>query len=125
MKNMPDHHPRRGDQFEAWIKFTRDQHRDPRQPRPVRGLTDAQLRSEAGWEALDHLLDEYRLAADTGQTLEEIVNEDPPDLRPDGPEFVEKKSAVIPRPTLNPPLEVQYRTKKKTRQTPENPFGGA
>lgn len=57
MRNMVDHHPHRGDQVEAWIKERRD------------SVVD-----RTKWFALDDLLDEYRLAADTGLSLEEVVN---------------------------------------------------
>lgn len=61
MRNMEDHYPRRDDQVAAWIKDRRDES------------------ANAAWAALDDLLDEYRLAADTGQTLEEMVNGEHPD----------------------------------------------
>jgi hypothetical protein len=57
MRGMPDHHPQRDDQVAAWIKDRRDAHKN----------NDL-------WAALDVLLDEYRLAADTGWSLEEVVN---------------------------------------------------
>jgi hypothetical protein len=58
MRNMPDHHPRRGDQVEAWIKARRDE-------------WDYDTHS---WRALNDLLDDYRDAADFGLSLEEAVN---------------------------------------------------
>jgi hypothetical protein len=66
MRNMQDHYPHRGDQVEAWIKDRRDQH-EPKQPGTEHLIG-------AAYDALDNLLDEYRLAADTGQSLENIVN---------------------------------------------------
>lgn len=65
MRSMADHHPQRGDQVEAWIKDRRDQN-----------TWDGDTRNPA-WEALDDLLDEYRLASDTEQSLEIIVNGEP------------------------------------------------
>ena len=62
MRNMQDHYPHRGDQVEAWIKDRRDQY-------PKDTATYG-----AEWNALDLLLDEYRLASDTGQSLENMVN---------------------------------------------------
>lgn len=54
--------PRRGDTVEAWIKRQRDSyHRKERY-----GEADV-------WYALDHLLDNYRLHADTGTNLNEEV----------------------------------------------------
>lgn len=46
-------YPRRGDKVEAWLKDCRDQHRA--------GSVD--------WHAIDALLDQYRLDADTGSEL--------------------------------------------------------
>lgn len=46
--------PHRGDLLEAWIKARRDEQRP----------------TGEGWSALDDLLDEYRLAADTGESLQ-------------------------------------------------------
>lgn len=66
MRNLEDHYPRRDDQVAAWIKHRRDEHSKPEDG--TRHLIGA------AWEALDALLDEYRLAADTGQSLENIVN---------------------------------------------------
>jgi hypothetical protein len=57
--------PHRGDAVEAWIKAHRDAE-DLSGPLDVYGP----------WDALDALLDEYRLAADTGQTLAQIVKGD-------------------------------------------------
>lgn len=79
MRNMPDHYPRRGDQVEAWIKDRRDEHKS----RSDWGDTVA--------EALDNLLDEYRLAADTGQSLENIVNGEPEDTSETRPPKTGKK----------------------------------
>lgn len=64
MRNMQDHYPQRGDQVEAWIKDRRDSN----------GNKESHGSEAAAWFALDDLLDEYRLAADTGQSLENIVN---------------------------------------------------
>lgn len=69
MRNMQDHYPHRDDQVAAWIKDRRDA-----QPEPEDGTRH--LIGE-GWTALDNLLDEYRLAADTGQSLEVVVNGEP------------------------------------------------
>lgn len=65
MRNMQDHYPQRGDQVEAWIKERRDE-RVPNGP------------ETPAWYALDNLLDEYREAADTGQSLENMVNGEQP-----------------------------------------------
>lgn len=56
--------PRRGDEVEAWIKRTRD-------------LYNRQGRygDVIAWNALDDLLDDYRLHADTGQPLDVHVSE--------------------------------------------------
>lgn len=51
---------RRGDQFEAWLKAQRDDHRDDDRGR---------------WSAYDDLLDRYRLHADTGTPLGEHLCE--------------------------------------------------
>lgn len=71
MRNMQDHYPERGDQVEAWIKDRRDKQG------PFR------YEDNEAWGALDNLLDEYRLAADTGRSLENMVNgdEEPPEPR--------------------------------------------
>lgn len=50
------HLPHRGDAIEAWIKSKRDEH----------GAHREDSGSEA-WTAVDNLLDDYRLAADTGE----------------------------------------------------------
>lgn len=49
----PSHSPRRGSDVEAWLKAERDKYQE---------------RTEA-WYALDELLDDYRLRADTGRGL--------------------------------------------------------
>jgi hypothetical protein len=67
MRNMADHYPHRGNQVEAWIKDRRD----------ALGSSSAEP-----WQILDDLLDEYRLAADTGMSLEEIVNIDITEAQP-------------------------------------------
>lgn len=54
--------PARGDHVEAWLKARRDEHTD--------GYT-----RDPDWETLDHLLDDYRLHADTGTPLVEHVCE--------------------------------------------------
>ena len=64
MGSMPDHYPHRDDQVEAWIKDRRDQ------IRLDTPLGDVMV----GWIQLNDLLDEYRLAADTGMSLDEVVN---------------------------------------------------
>lgn len=51
--------PRRGDEFEAWIKRQRDEFSVGSYP----------------WNALDELLDSYRLHADTGTPLDGVVSE--------------------------------------------------
>lgn len=63
MRNMQDHYPHREDQVEAWIKDRRDQFKE-----------GSPGYSDILFQALDNLLDEYRLAADTGQSLNEVVN---------------------------------------------------
>lgn len=50
------HKARRGDEVEAWIKAARDEYTE-----------DPDM--EGPWDALDNLLDDYRLAADTGRPL--------------------------------------------------------
>lgn len=52
--------PRRGDHVEAWLKAQRDQHVDAYGRPPE-------------WHALDRVLDDYRLHADTGIPLGEHV----------------------------------------------------
>lgn len=52
--------PRRGDAIEAWLKAQRDEY---------------EQRSSPQWQALDDLLDTYRLHADTGTPLGEHVCE--------------------------------------------------
>lgn len=47
--------PRRGDQFEQWLKAQRDEFE----------------RGDSVWPVLDYLLDEYRLHADTGTPLDQ------------------------------------------------------
>lgn len=54
--------PARGDDVETWLKTQRDRHTD--------GYT-----RDPEWEALDCLLDRYRLHADTGTPLGEHVCE--------------------------------------------------
>lgn len=56
----PEHQPRRGDEFEAWLKAQRDEYG---------------TRSSREWRALDEVLDTYRLHADTGTPLGEHVCE--------------------------------------------------
>lgn len=53
--------PRRGDEVEAWIKRTRDSYCSP--GLEYEGCGQA-------WYALDDLLDDYRLHADTGTSLD-------------------------------------------------------
>ena len=55
--------PRRGDQFEAWLKAQRDEH-------GWQGSNDRRL-----YDAFDNALDRYRLHADTGTPLGEHVCE--------------------------------------------------
>lgn len=57
---MTDPIPRRGDQFEQWLKAQRDEYEQ---------TTSAQ------WRALDEVLDTYRLHADTGTPLDQHVCE--------------------------------------------------
>jgi hypothetical protein len=47
--------PRRGDAVEAWLRAHRDRH--------------ASVTRDPEWEALDWVLDDYRLHADTGTPL--------------------------------------------------------
>lgn len=51
--------PKRGDEVEAWLKHVRDEY--------PHGYGE--------WNALDNLLDEYRLRADTGLTLDRPIEE--------------------------------------------------
>lgn len=51
------HRPRRGSDVEAWIKETRDSHNY----------------HDDTWHALDALLDDYRLKADVGASLDQEV----------------------------------------------------
>ncbi|NUS82703.1 MAG: hypothetical protein HOY75_08115 [Streptomyces sp.] len=55
--------PRRGDEVEAWLKERRNEH-------GWKGSNDRRL-----YDALDHVLDQYRLHADTGTPLGEHVCE--------------------------------------------------
>ena len=54
--------PRRGDQFEAWLKAQRDEY---------------EVHSSPQWAALDEVLDTYRLHADTGTPLSEHACDGP------------------------------------------------
>lgn len=56
--------PRRGDEVEAWIKRARDSY--------WRGEGYADVDA---WNALDNLLDDYRLHADTGTSLDTEASE--------------------------------------------------
>lgn len=56
----PETQPRRGDEFEQWLKAQRDEY---------------EVRSSPQWGALDEVLDTYRLYADTGTPLGEHVCE--------------------------------------------------
>lgn len=59
---MSEHYfPKRGDAVEKWLKQRRDEY-----PKPESGTIHL-IGME--WTALDNLLDDYRWAADTGQTL--------------------------------------------------------
>jgi hypothetical protein len=49
--------PRRGDQFEQWLKAQRDKNRE----------------GSEGWNFFETLLDDYRLHADTGTPLDQHV----------------------------------------------------
>jgi hypothetical protein len=53
LRSLAADHPRRGDEFEAWLKAQRDEH-----PRPSHA-----------WFMVDCVLDTYRLHADTGTPL--------------------------------------------------------
>lgn len=53
--NPPAVLPRRGDQFEQWLKTQRDDFE----------------RRDSVWPVLDYLLDQYRLHADTGTPLDQ------------------------------------------------------
>lgn len=68
MRNMADIYPHRGDQVEAWLKDRRDQYSHPETGTPM------EANQYVAWTAIDNLLDEWRLASDTGQSLEEVVN---------------------------------------------------
>ncbi|WP_327066812.1 hypothetical protein [Kitasatospora sp. NBC_01302] len=48
--------PRRGDQFEQWLKAQRDEY---------------EVESSEQWKALNEVLDTYRLHADTGTPLDQ------------------------------------------------------
>lgn len=63
------HRPERGDEIEAWIKAVRDGHLS----------TGPDGRTEA-WYALDDLLDDYRLHADTGTPMLEEVQGPHPEV---------------------------------------------
>lgn len=52
--------PRRGDQFEQWLKQQRDQYSEAH---------------DTQWDVIDGLLDQYRLHADTGTPLDQHVCE--------------------------------------------------
>lgn len=88
MANMADHYPHRGNPVEAWIKDRRDRFTHPETGTPM------EIDQYSAYKALDDLLDEYRLAADTGQSLEEVVNgeHEPP------PKGELKKKTKKPRP---------------------------
>jgi hypothetical protein len=58
---MKEHHwPKRGDEVEEWLKKRRDE---------IKGSHPMEA-----WTAIDEMLDDYRLAADTGQTLVALEN---------------------------------------------------
>jgi hypothetical protein len=83
MANLQDHYPHRDDQVAAWIKERRD---EIRKNTPLGEFMN-------GYRQLDDLLDEYRLAADTGRSLEEMVN-DPNGERDSGERHERKKKRV-------------------------------
>lgn len=70
MRNMQDHYPHRDDQVAAWIKDRRDAFCHPETGTPMK------VDQYKAFEVLDNLLEEYRLAADTGMSLENVVNEE-------------------------------------------------
>jgi len=55
--------PRRGDHVAAWLKAQRDQHVDGYDSPPPE------------WHALDRVLDDYRLHADTGTPLDQPLGD--------------------------------------------------
>lgn len=61
-----DHRPQRTDQVEAWLKAKRD------------GFNRDDPYGRGLWHVMDSILDEYRLAADMGMTLEEILTYEGP-----------------------------------------------
>lgn len=61
-----DHRPQRTDQVEAWLKAKRD------------GFNKEDAYGRGLWHVMDSILDEYRLAADMGLTLEEVLKYDGP-----------------------------------------------
>lgn len=61
----PPHRPTRGSDVEAWIKTSRDAWRPADGSLPL--WPD---RARVAYDALDDLLDDYRLHADTGTTLD-------------------------------------------------------
>lgn len=61
MAGMPDHYPQRGDQVEAWLED--------------RLKNSAHSITQGPWfQGQKRLLEEYRYAADSGLSLEEVVN---------------------------------------------------
>jgi hypothetical protein len=58
MRQDPRHQPRRGSDVELWLKSHRDEYE-----RWGVGI------SSFAWYAIDMVLDDYRLRADTGSTL--------------------------------------------------------
>lgn len=66
--NTPElHHPMRGDNVEAWLKWHRDLAHPP---------------FGEGYMTLDFMLDEYRELADTGRSLTDRMEEEPENLTP-------------------------------------------
>lgn len=68
MRGMPDIYPHREDQVEAWLKHRRDQWCHPETGTPM------ESDQEVAYAAVDALLNEWRLASDTGQSVENLVN---------------------------------------------------
>ena len=60
------HQPKRGDEVEAWLKAQRDVYAESK---------DWDEHAYSAWNALDNTLDEYRLRADTGASLETPLSE--------------------------------------------------
>jgi hypothetical protein len=65
------HQPRRDDEVAAWLKAKRNEWYVSSQYR----LTPSEARARTIYTAIDDLLDDYRLHADTGTPLNEHVSD--------------------------------------------------